>query len=249
MRALLVGYGSMGHEVEEVLAARGHTVASRVDPVGGDVPSLDAVKPGHADVAIEFSLPAAVVDNARQYARLGLSAVVGTTGWYDRKAEVERIVAGSSIGYLYGPNFSLGVHIFYRIVAAATRLVNPVDEYDILGFETHHRRKKDSPSGTALAIAKVILDNSARKKRLVTDKLDRAIEADELHFASVRGGAYPGVHTVSLDSAADTIELTHTARTRGGFAVGAVMAAEWLGRRKGFFVVDAFVDEILKAGP
>jgi 4-hydroxy-tetrahydrodipicolinate reductase len=246
MRALLVGYGSMGREVEKVLAARGHTVASRVDPVGGDLPSLDAVKPGQADVAIEFSLPAAVVDNAKAYARLGLSAVVGTTGWYEAKAEVERIV-GSAIGYLYGPNFSLGVHIFYRIVAAATRLVNPVEEYDILGFEMHHKRKKDSPSGTALAIAKVILENSRRKKRVVTERLDRAIAPDELHFASVRGGAYPGVHTVALDSTADTIEITHTARTRGGFAVGAVMAAEWLGRRKGFFSVDAFVDEVLKA--
>jgi len=246
MRVVLVGYGSMGHEVEKALQARGHAVASRVDPVGGDVTSLDAVRPGQADIAVEFSLPNAVVDNARQYARLGLSAVVGTTGWYDRKAEVEKIVADSGIGYLHGPNFSLGVHIFYRIVAAATRLGNRVEDYDILGFETHHKRKKDSPSGTALAIAQVILDNSARKKRLVTDRLERAIEPDELHFASVRGGAFPGTHTVSLDSAADTIELTHTARTRGGFAVGAVMAAEWLGRRRGFLTVDAFVDEILK---
>ena len=246
MRAVLVGYGSMGHEVEKVLQARGHVVAARVDPVGGEVAALDALAPGQADVAIEFSLPAAVVENARQYARLGLSAVVGTTGWYERKAEVERVGSGSGIGYLYGPNFSLGVHIFYRIVAAATRLVNPVEDYDILGFEAHHRRKKDSPSGTALAIAQVILQNSLRKKRVVTDRLDRAIEPDELHIASVRGGTFPGTHTVSLDSAADTIEITHTARTRGGFAVGAVMAAEWMGRRAGFMAVDAFVDEILK---
>jgi 4-hydroxy-tetrahydrodipicolinate reductase len=124
--------------------------------------------------------------------------------------------------------------------------VNPLDDYDIFGLEGHHRRKKDSPSGTALAIAQVILKNSGRKKRLVTDKLDRAIEADELHFASVRGGALPGTHTVLLDSPADTIELTHTARTRGGFAVGAVMAAEWLAGRKGFTSVDAFVDEIFR---
>lgn len=246
MRVLLVGYGAMGHEVERVLSARGHSVASRVDPAGGEVASLDALKPGAADMAVEFSLPGAVAENARQYARLGVSAVVGTTGWYGQRAEVEKTVSAANIGYLYGPNFALGVHIFYRIVAAATRLVNPVDDYDILGFEAHHRRKKDSPSGTALAVAQVILANSARKKRLVTERLDRAIEPDELHFASVRGGSLPGTHTVMLDSAADTIEITHTARTRGGFALGAVMAAEWLHKRKGFFSVDAFVDEILK---
>ncbi len=245
MRVLLVGYGAMGREVERVLSMRGHSVASRVDPAGADVASLEALKPGAADAAIEFSLPGAVVENARQYARLGLSAVVGTTGWYERRAEVERIVAAAGTGYLYGPNFSLGVHIFYRIVAAATRLANPVQDYDILGIEAHHGRKKDSPSGTALSIAQVILSNSARKKRLVTDRLDRAIEADELHFASVRGGSLPGTHTVMLDSPADTIEISHTARTRGGFALGAVMAAEWLQGRKGFFSVDAFVEEIL----
>ena len=246
MKTLLVGYGNMGHEVERVLAARGHAVVSRVDPIGGQVASLEALGPGGADVAIEFSLPGAVVDNARQYARLGVNAVVGTTGWYERRAEVERIVGDAGIGYLYGPNFSLGVHMFYRLVAAATRLVNPIDDYDILGFEAHHRRKKDSPSGTALAIAEVILANSTRKKRLATERLDRAVEPDELHIASVRGGTFPGTHTVSFDCAADTIELTHTARTRGGFALGAVMAAEWLQRRNGFFNVDAFIDEILK---
>ena len=250
MRVAIIGYGSMGHEVEKVLRDRGHQVSARVDPGqdGADARALTEKIAASSDVAIEFSYAEAVVENARAYARFGLSAVSGTTGWYGRLEEVAGIVRASSIGYLYGSNFSVGAHLFFALAAAAAELSNPCPEYDIMGYEIHHRRKKDSPSGTALTIGKLITATSNRKKKIVTERLDRPPAPDELHVASLRGGEEPGTHTVILDSAFDTIELTHRARSRGGFALGAVRAAEWLAGRKGMFEVGDFIRDILHGG-
>jgi 4-hydroxy-tetrahydrodipicolinate reductase len=251
MRAVIVGYGSMGREVERALAERGHSVAARVDAADGrgDALALTTEIASKADVAIEFSTADAVVENARRYTGLGLSAVVGTTGWQSKLDEVARLIAGSSIGYLHGSNFSIGAHLFFALVGRAARLIEALPEYDILSWEVHHRRKKDSPSGTALSMAKVIMAVSSRKKRIVTERLDRPIAADELHVASVRGGEVPGIHTVLLDSVFDTVEITHSARSRGGFALGAVRAAEWLAGRKGMFTVDDFIADLLGGKP
>ncbi len=250
MRVAIIGYGSMGREVERVLLQRGHTVAGRVDPVqpGADSASLSESIAKGADAAIEFSHAEAVLGNAGLYARFGLNAVCGTTGWFGKLDELKALVSRAAIGYLYGSNFSVGAHLFFALVAAASELANSCPEYDMLGYEIHHKRKKDSPSGTALTLAKIITAKSNRKKKLVTEKLDRAPAADELHFASVRGGEVPGVHTVLLDSTFDTIEMTHTARSRGGFALGAVRAAEWLAGRRGVFEVNDFIKDILGGG-
>jgi 4-hydroxy-tetrahydrodipicolinate reductase len=246
MRIVLMGYGSMGREVERILAGRGHEVVARVDPAGtGDANTLSKQAGREADVAIEFSLPAAVPGNAELYAELGLDAVVGTTGWSGQLEKVSTTIRAGGTGYLYGPNFSVGVQVFYRLVEAAVRLIDPLESYDLLACEMHHMRKKDSPSGTALALADIILKSSTRKKSVVTEKLDRAPEADELHFASLRGGYSPGQHRLFIDSQADTIELTHTARNRGGFALGAVLGAEWIRGRKGFYQVEDFVRDLL----
>jgi 4-hydroxy-tetrahydrodipicolinate reductase len=240
----------MGREVESVLRARGHAISARVDPVqaGADAKKLTEEIARASDVAIEFSHAEAVLENARACAGWGLSVVCGTTGWYGRIGELKDIVAGSPIGYLYGSNFSIGAHLYFALVAAAAELSNPCPEYDILGWEVHHRRKKDSPSGTALTIARLITGKSARKKTVVTERLDRAPGAEELHFASVRGGEVPGTHTVLLDSTFDTIELTHRARGRGGFALGAARAAEWIAGRRGLFEVGDFIRDILHGG-
>lgn len=247
MRAVIVGYGSMGREVERALVERGHEAVARVDAAAGrgDARELSPQIAAKADVAIEFSVAGAVAANARRYAELGLSAVVGTTGWQADLDEVARIVAGSSIAYLHGSNFSLGAHLFFALVGRAARLVDRLPEYDLLSWEVHHRRKKDSPSGTALSLAKVITAASSRKKKVVTERLDRPIAPDELHVASVRGGEVPGIHTVLLDSLFDTVEITHSARSRGGFALGAVRAAEWLAGRRGLYSVDDFIAELL----
>ncbi len=247
MRVAIIGYGNMGREVEKVLLQRGHAVACRIDPAqpAADAPGLTEELARGADMAIEFSHAEAVLSNAAAYARFGLSAVSGTTGWFAKLDELKKALAGSPIGYMYGSNFSVGAHLFFALVAAATELSNTCPEYDILGWEIHHKRKKDSPSGTALSIAKIITAQSARKKKVVTERLDRAPAEDELHFASVRGGEVPGVHTVLLDSTYDTIEMTHSARSRGGFALGAVRAAEWLAGRRGVFEVNDFIKDIL----
>jgi len=251
MRVVIVGYGSMGREVERAVTERGHTVAARVDAAAGraDAPELTRDIAEKADVAVEFSVADAVAGNARRYAAFGLSAIVGTTGWQAKLGEVAAAVTGSRIGYLHGSNFSIGAHLFFALIGRAARLVDPLPEYDILSWEVHHRRKKDSPSGTALAMAKRITDASSRKKRVVTERLDRPIAADELHVASVRGGEVPGIHTVLLDSLFDTIEITHSARSRGGFALGAVRAAEWLAGRTGMFTVDDFITDLLGGTP
>jgi 4-hydroxy-tetrahydrodipicolinate reductase len=246
MRIAIIGYGSMGREVEKALIQRGHSIAARVDPTQpADAKSLTGEIAAASDAAIEFSTPDAALSNAEGYVRFGLSAVVGTTGWYARLDEMKRILSAAPIGYLYGSNYSVGAHIYFALVAAAAELAGTSPEYDILGYEIHHKRKKDSPSGTALSIAKIITSANARKKELVTERLDRAVKENELHFASVRGGEFPGTHTVLVDSAFDTIELTHTARSRGGFALGAVRAAEWLSGRKGIFEVGDFIRDIL----
>jgi 4-hydroxy-tetrahydrodipicolinate reductase len=248
MRIAIIGYGSMGREVEKAILERGHEVAARVDPAraGTDGARLTEEIARRCDMAIEFSHADAVLENAREYARFGLSAVSGTTGWYGKLDELRKIVGASKIGYLYGSNFSIGAHLFFALVAAATELANPCPEYDIMGWEVHHKRKKDSPSGTALTIARIITGQSERKKKVVTERLDRAPAPDELHFASVRGGEIPGTHTVLLDSAFDTIELTHRARSRGGFALGAVRAAEWLAEKRGVFEVNDFIQSLLQ---
>ena len=246
MRVAIIGYGGMGQEVERVLRSRGHEIAVRIDPKqdGADAPSLTEELARGVDAAIEFSHAEAVLENARMYARFGVNAVVGTTGWYGKLDELKSIVSGGKTGFLYGSNFSIGAHLFFALVAAAAELSNPFPEYDILGWEVHHRRKKDSPSGTALSLAKIITSTHARKKKVVTDKLERAPGPEELHFASVRGGDVPGIHTVLLDSPFDTIELTHSARNRVGLAVGAVRAAEWIQGKKGLFEVTDFIQDI-----
>jgi 4-hydroxy-tetrahydrodipicolinate reductase len=245
MKVILVGYGQMGRQVEEICKQRNHSIAAKVDPFTGDCKSLTAEVAARGDMVIEFSVPQAAVQCAELYGRFGINAVVGTTGWYDKVEEVRKTILSAGTGYLYGSNFSIGAHIFFRLVARATQLINPVPDYDIMGYELHHKRKKDSPSGTALTIAKSILENSNRKKKILTEKIDRAIQPDELHFASVRGGEIPGTHTVLLDSLADTIEITHRVRNRGGLALGAVMAAEWLSGKKGFYNVDDFIKEMM----
>jgi 4-hydroxy-tetrahydrodipicolinate reductase len=241
----------MGHEVEKALVGRGHTVGAIVEPMNAagapaqvhdevSAQSLDG-----CDVAIEFSLPDAVVSNARAYALAGCPAVVGTTGWLDRIDEVRTAVERTDIGLVYGSNFSIGAHIFFLVSRYAASLVRDIEDYDLLIHEMHHRQKKDSPSGTALTLAQSILDVVPRKKRIATGRLDGAPEPDELHVSSSRVGSVPGTHTLTMDSAADTIEVRHQARNRGGFALGAVLAAEWVVGKHGLIAVESFVQSLL----
>jgi len=261
MKIALVGYGKMGRLLEARLLERGHEVIAVVDPVPQTMASSiaaytslkDALNgiPGKTlkdvDVAIEFSHPKAAVENLLFLVREKIPVVAGTTGWFAKLPEVSNAVDAAGSSLVWSSNFSLGVNIFYRIAAYAAKLMDPFKEYDVAGFETHHNNKADSPSGTAKTLVERVLAQMTRKKKAVFEMLDRPPEADELHYASVRVGSVPGVHSLFFDSAADTIEITHNARSREGFASGAIMAAEWLiaQKRTGVFTMENAMAEIL----
>lgn len=247
MNVLLTGYGRMGREIEAILIDRGHSVICRVDKSGsGDVTTLTKELLEGADAVIEFALPDEMEERVKLYTESKVPVVIGNTGWLDQLENFKSIVENGKGTFLYGSNFSIGVHMFWDVVSNAASLLNKVSDYDIMSLEFHHNKKKDSPSGTALTTAEKILENCDIKETIWTDKLDREIKPEELHVASVRGGHIPGTHSVLLDSEADTIEITHRARNRKGFALGAVMAAEWLVGKTGFFTVEDFFNNLLE---
>jgi 4-hydroxy-tetrahydrodipicolinate reductase len=252
VKIALIGYGKMGQMVRRFAEARGHAITAVVDPAAGPdcQKEITAEALSDADVCIDFTTPQTAVANIRSIAALGKNMVIGTTGWYSQMEEVKRIVAERRIGLIWSGNFSIGVNALFRIVGFAARMFNRLPEYDVLGHEFHHKGKADSPSGTAVMLGNILLENLDRKRRLVTDRLDRKIEPDEIQFSSTRGGAIPGTHLVLFDSAVDTIEIQHTARGREGFAVGAVMAAEFIQGKKGFYSIEDLMDEVLgPSGP
>ncbi|WP_028974092.1 4-hydroxy-tetrahydrodipicolinate reductase [Spirochaeta cellobiosiphila] len=245
MNVVIVGYGQMGHEIEKILIDRGHKIISRIDlhKESADYSELCPEAIEGSDLAIDFSLPTKVMANIKFYGEHRLPVVMGTTGWLDHLEEVKELIESSGSSYIYGSNFSIGAHLFFKMVEKTAALINPVPEYDVMVTEYHHKFKKDSPSGTALTTAQKIIDNVDRKTIIQPEKLDRQIEPQELHVASIRGGNIPGTHKVTVDSLFDTIEVTHTARSRGGFALGAVLAGEWLINKKGFYSVEDFIEQ------
>jgi len=236
MKIALVGYGKMGHMLEQTALSLGDEVVATIDVVAedasvkvaaGDYEAVaKAVKESGAEGIIEFSHPTAVMGNIKALLPLGLPLVVGTTGWTDKEAEVAELAKACNGTIMHSANFSIGVNMFYKIVEEAAKLINNFDEYDAAVWEMHHNQKADSPSGTALDIAKRVLAGDKRKTEIVTDAFHEKPKANQLHVSSTRCGSVPGTHTVYFDSPADTIELIHTARSRQGFASGAVHAVE-----------------------
>ena len=248
MKIALIGHGKMGKEIEQLAKANEIKICSITDPSspGATHKAVSAGCVKDADVAIDFTQPDTVVDTIRKVAAAKTNMVIATTGWYDQLDEVRKIVEESGIGLIYSPNFSLGVNLFFEVVEEAAKRFGKLDIYDAFGYELHHNQKKDSPSGTAKTLSKILLENVEGKKKVVEEKLDRKIAPDEIHFASVRAGWIPGTHVVGFDSEADTIELKHTARSRRGFAQGALLAAEWVKGKKGFFTMQDFMKEKFK---
>jgi len=248
MNIALVGYGKMGKAIAEIAAQRGHAISAIIDPEarGATAGEISASALKGAEACIDFTVPEAALGNIRQYCKLGVNAVIGTTGWHESIAEVKKEVEKSKIGLIYAGNFSIGVNAFYMMLQNAAAIMDRLPEYDVFGVEMHHNAKKDSPSGTAKSIEKILLENIKRKKSAVEERLGRKIAPEELHFASVRGGSVPGTHEIFFDSASDTIELRHTARDRNGFALGAVRAAEWIRGKKGLYTIDDMMREIME---
>ena len=273
MNIAVIGYGKMGKMVEQIARAQDHRVCAIVDPVAEEsffgsssrseasssrgaasiYKTIEEADLSRADAAIEFSRPDTAAANIKALAERKIPAVSGTTGWFEQIDKVSAAVKNTGGSLLWAANFSIGVNMFYRIAWYAAQLANNFPEYDIGGFEAHHNKKMDSPSGTAKTLAAGVLSRIERKKKIVWETMNRAPQADEFHFPSLRIGSVPGIHSLFFDSAADTIEITHTARSREGFASGAIQAAVWLAskaesqKRGRVFTIDDMMQEIFEA--
>jgi 4-hydroxy-tetrahydrodipicolinate reductase len=239
----LIGYGQMGKLLEQIASDYGCQIQAIYDPKMNIQPDEEDVR--KCDVFIDFTQPDAVLSNVNRFSVFGKPYVIGTTGWQNDAEMIKQIAEQSDIGIIYGSNFSLGMNLFYHIIQNSANIMQKCPEYDVFGYEIHHRLKKDSPSGTAKKICNIIQAEIPDKSAFEYDRINRKIEANELHFASIRGGAVPGTHSVQFDSFADTIELKHTARNRNGFAVGALKAALWIVERKGFYQFESIFLELL----
>jgi len=233
----------MGKEVARLAEQKGHRIIATRDIDNRlSAKNLDPT----TDVLIDFTEPAAVLPNVTQAIAANKPIVIGTTGWYDKLADIKKLIADSDIGAIYASNFSLGMNLFFRIIEFAAAYFDKFEDYDPFIHETHHRGKVDSPSGTALTLAQLLLDNIARKKETLADRSDGKIAPEALHVSSSRAGhVNASFHTVTLDSEADTIELKHTARNRSGFALGAIYAAEWIIGKQGLFTMDDLLKDLL----
>jgi len=216
----IVGYGKMGKLVEQLAPEYGFAVALKLDEFNNTAfEGLTLENFRGIDVAIDFSIPSAVPRNVEGIAALGVNMVIGTTGWLEHLEAVKAAVARHGIGLVWSPNYSVGVNAFFKLVSEAARLLATQPEYGAWAWEIHHSTKKDAPSGTLLKLV---------------DKMKKAGYARQIDVSSNRAGAHPGTHEIGFDSSADTITLRHTARSREGFARGALKAARWIAGKKGF---------------
>jgi len=244
MKIVLLGYGKMGQLIERFAMKRGHEVVLIIDERNRN--SITPEDLEDADMAIDFSTPHAALENISLCFESNLPLVVGTTGWYEHLDEVKYTCLEADQSFLYGSNFSIGVNIFFHINKMLAKAINPYKQYDVQVEEIHHIHKLDAPSGTAITIAEGILENNDEKKTWVNSVEGSGEEvipkANELLIESLRIEEVPGTHTVLYSSEVDQIELKHTAHSREGFALGAVIAAEWLLGKKGFYQVTEMFD-------
>ena len=228
MKLALLGYGKMGRMVEQAAERDGIEVVAILDPISGSRGSL-----GDADVCVDFTEPSAVIENIKAVAAARVAMVVGTTGWYDQLEEARGLVEASSIGFVYGSNFSVGVNLMFKVTQYAAELFSRFPSHDPFIEEAHHKFKKDAPSGTAVFL-----------KRIVESQYNRDVPT-----SSTRAGYIPGKHIVGFDSEADTLTIAHTARSRAGFVDGALLAARWIAGRKGFYEFSEIIEEHLRSKP
>lgn len=225
MKIALVGYGKMGKIIGEIATKRGHEIVAQLN----ETPTLENLN--NPDVAIEFSNPEVAFDNIKFCLENQIPVICGTTGWLDQKPEIEKIAIENNTAFLYGSNFSLGVNLFFALNEKLADLMKNFSEYQVQLEEIHHIQKKDAPSGTAITLAEGIINNDTRFDAWKQDET----KDSQLGIFSVREDEVPGTHSVFYKSEVDEIEIKHTAFNRNGFAVGAVIAAEWIQDKKGNF--------------
>jgi 4-hydroxy-tetrahydrodipicolinate reductase len=245
MRLAIVGYGKMGKEIERLAIERDWSINLRVDI---DTPPVTKAQRENVDVVIHYATAKDIVNDLTPWAEAHKPIVVGTTGWQDQLKNIEALVIKNQIGLIYASNFSLGVNIFFHLVKTATQMMDKFENYDAFIQEIHHKNKIDSPSGTALTMGQIVLEYLQRKKELLTETSHNKIRPEQLHVSSTRSGTVVGTHTLVFDSAADAIELKHTAKDRSGFALGTLFAAEWIRGKKGLFTIDDAFQDLFKQG-
>ncbi len=246
MKIALIGYGKMGKEIEKIALSRGHEIVSIIDINNRQDFESEAFR--SADVAIEFTAPSVAFDNCVSAFRNGVKVVSGSTGWLNSHSEeIQRLCKEEGMTLFWSSNFSLGVAIFSAVNKYLARIMNNFPGYDVSMVETHHIHKLDAPSGTAITLAEGILENLERKNKWVMGTLtapDGSVtgttecEANELPISAIRRDEVPGIHTITYESEADSIIITHDAKNRKGFALGAVLAAEYTASHNGFLGMD-----------
>ena len=247
MKIALLGYGKMGKIIEQIAIDRKHEIVLKIDQ--DNQHELTAENLGLADVAIEFSTPATVLANINHCLNAGTPIVVGTTGWYNELPAIRQRCEDGGNSFIYASNFSVGVNLFFHVNKVLARLMNNYPYYDVQVEEIHHTQKLDSPSGTAITIAEGIIENLDAKNNWVNVLTTgepaaggESITPNQLLIESLRIDSVPGTHTVIYDSEVDMMEFKHTAHNRNGFALGAVMAAEWIKDHTGFHSVQDMFD-------
>jgi len=248
MRIALLGSGRMGAEVAKAVSAAGHELVAQLGRERMDVRDEElAGALGDAEVAIDFSVVQQVPRSVRAAALAGVDLVVGTTGWQAHEVDFRPLVEAGH-GVVHGANFSVGVHLFLRLAKEAARLAGATGGYDVHVDETHHRHKRDHPSGTAIRVAETLLGEVGTKVRWAPGPPDGPGDASVLYVTSVRAGEAPGTHVIGLEGTHDRMELRHEARSRAGFAQGAVRAAEWIRGRGGVHTFEEVVADLLDTG-
>ncbi|MGB0368816.1 MAG: 4-hydroxy-tetrahydrodipicolinate reductase [Flavobacteriales bacterium] len=239
MKIALSGYGKMGKEIEKIALERGHEIVVKFNDSDDWAGKEDQL--AKADVAIEFSMPHSVVSNIFKCFDAKVPVVVGTTGWFGQLDHVKEVCRKHNQSLLYASNFSIGVNLFFEANKVLAKLLNEHEGYEVSLEETHHTAKLDSPSGTAISLANQIIDGLDRKDVWKNEKTDKDYELD---IVSHRVENVPGTHAVKYESEIDKIELVHTAKSRVGFAKGAVLAAEWLTDKKGVFTMSDLLKDV-----
>jgi 4-hydroxy-tetrahydrodipicolinate reductase len=224
MKIALLGYGKMGQVIERIATERGHEIVLKKDEFN----TYEGLS--NADVAIDFSVPSAAVANISSCFHANVPVVSGTTGWLEHYDEMEALCKAKNGGFISSSNFSLGVNIFFELNEYLAKIMAQFDSYKVAMEEIHHTQKLDAPSGTAISLAKGVIENSTYSNWTLENP-----EANEIHIEAKRIGAVPGTHTVTYNSVVDAIEIKHTAHNREGFALGAVIAAEWLAGKQGIY--------------
>ena len=236
MKILLLGYGKMGQMIEKLALEKQHSIVAKITE--DNRADLENLSSGAADVAIDFSQPSAAPANIKWCIDHSIPVLVGTTGWAAHKAEVDQYCKDHNGTYLVASNFSIGVNLFFKLNKFLAKLMNSQSEYDVSMKEIHHTQKLDAPSGTAITLAEGVMENIPNKTKWVNEASDKP---EELSIISERVDPAPGTHSIQYDSRIDSIEITHTAHSREGFAMGALLVAEWLPKQKGIKTIEDFL--------